>query len=188
MIITDDVTVAAQRIRVLEEEYRQLSQTNQSFHEAITQVRASLGLPVNLLLLSLILDFLYLLFNVLQPGPELTRSPLTWARSPPDSEQLAAAPYPTPVEMTAPSPVDSSDTNNTKVGLDDPTSKVLPAALRKNKIKEEDWGDYAMFITYGPVGNGIFLKVLIVADHIPQEIESNDAWSLMKDLYICSKS
>lgn len=88
--------------------------------------------------------------------PELARSPLTWARSPQDSEQLAT-PYPTPVETGAPSLVDSSDTNNTKVGLDDPTSKVLPAALRKNKIKEEEWGDYAMFITYGPLGNGILL-------------------------------
>ena len=133
-----------------------MSQTNQSFHEAIAQVRATLGLPVNLLL-SLTLDFLFLLFNDLQPGPELTRSPLAWIRSPPDSEQLAA-PYPTPVETAAPSLVDSSDANNTKVGFDDPTSKVLPAALRKNKIKEEDWGDYAMFITYGPPGNGILFK------------------------------
>lgn len=93
----------------------------------------------------------------LQPGPELTRSPLTWIGSPPDSEQLPEA-YPTPNETPAPSLVDSSDANNTKVGLEDPTSKVLPAALRKNKIKEEEWGDYAMFITYGPAGNGILLK------------------------------
>ena len=101
--------------------------------------------------------FLYLLSIVLQPGPELARSPLTWVRSPPDPEQMAA-PYPTPIEAPAPSLIDSSDVNNTKVGLDDPTSKVLPAALRKNKIKEEDWGDYAMFISYGPLGNGIRLK------------------------------
>ena len=89
--------------------------------------------------------------------PELARSPLTWVRSPQDSEPLAA-PYPTPVETAAPSPIDHSDTNNTKVGLDDPTSKVLPAALRKNKIKEEEWGDYAMFITYGAQGIGILLN------------------------------
>jgi hypothetical protein len=127
-----------------------LLQTNQSFHEAITQIRATLGLSVNLLLL----DILYLLFNVLQPGPELSRNPLTWIRSPQDSEQLTA-PYPTPIEAPAPSLVDSSDANNTKVGLEDPTSKVLPAALRKNKIKEEDWGDYAMFITYGLSGISI---------------------------------
>jgi hypothetical protein len=68
-----------------------------------------------------------------------------------------AAPYPTPVEAT-PAVIDSSETNNTKVVLDDPTSKVLLAALRRNKIKEEEWGDYAMFITYGPTGNGILIK------------------------------
>jgi hypothetical protein len=146
-----------------------------------------LGLPVKLLLLSLTL-FKLIIIQLLQPGPELTRSPLI--RSHPGSEQLAATPYPTPVEAAASSLtlIDSSDTNNTKVGLDDPTSKVLPAALRRNKVKEEDWGDYAMLITYGPLGNGIILKVLVVADYMPQEIESNDAWSLMKDLYICSKS
>jgi protein STE50 len=120
----------AQRIRVLEEQYRQMSQTNRSFHEAIAQVRATLGLP---------------------PVPELIRSPLAWIRSPTDSEQLPS-PIPTPSETPAASLVDSSDANITKVGLEDPTSKVLPAALRKNKIKEEEWGDYAMFITYGPPG------------------------------------
>ena len=119
--------------------------------------------------------------------PELIRSPLAWIRSPTDPEQ-SPAPYPTPSETPAPSLVDSSDANNTKVGLEDPTSKVLPAALRKNKIKEEEWGDYAMFITYGPPGNGFLLKVLIVADHMPQENEPNDAWSSMKNLYFCSKS
>jgi len=120
----------AQRIRVLEEEYRQLSQTNRSFHEAIAQVRATLGLP---------------------PVPELIRSPFALIRSPTDPEQLP----PTPSETPAPSLVDSSDSNTTKVGLEDPTSKVLPAALRKNKINEEEWGDYAMFITYGPPGKRI---------------------------------
>jgi hypothetical protein len=98
------------------------------------------------------------------------------------------AALPTPLETAVPALTNSSDTNNTKVGLDDPTSKVLPAALRRNKIKEEEWGDFAMFITYGPIGNGILLKVLLVTDHMLQEIESNDAWKLMKSLYICSKS
>jgi protein STE50 len=103
------------------------------------------------------LIFLFLLFNVFQPVPELIRSPFALIRSPTDPEQLRA-PYPTPSETPAPSLVDSSDSNNTKVGLEDPTSKVLPAALRKNKINEEEWGDYAMFITYGPPGNGILLE------------------------------
>jgi len=98
------------------------------------QVRATLGLP---------------------PGPErLTRSP----RSSPNSDQ-STGPYPTPTtetETPSPSLINSSDANNTtKVSLDDPTSKVLPAALKKNKIKEEDWAGYGMFITYGPPGNRI---------------------------------
>ena len=88
--------------------------------------------------------------------PDLTRNPLAWIQNPPDLEQ-SPAPYPTPGETPAPPLVESSDANNTKVGLDDPTSKVLPAALKKNKIKEEEWGDYAMFITYGAHGNGVLL-------------------------------
>ena len=132
-----------------------MSQTNRSFHEAIAQIRTTLGFPVNLL--SLTFGFLFLLFVIFQPGPELTRSPLVWVRSPSGSEQLPA-PFPTPLETPAPLLADSSDAINTKVGLDDPTSKVLLAALRKNKIKEEEWGDYAMFITYGPPGNGILLN------------------------------
>ena len=103
------------------------------------------------------LDFLFLLFNAFQPVPELTRSPLAWIRNPTDSEQLPAS-YPTPSETPAPSLVDSSDANNSRVGLEDPTSKVLPAALKKNRIKEEEWGDYAMFISYGPAGEWYLLK------------------------------
>jgi hypothetical protein len=112
-----------------------------------------LGLPVNLLLS---LTLVFLLFFVSQPVTEVTRSPLAWVQSPQISEQ-SPAPYPTPSEGPTPSLGDSSDANNTKVGLNDPTSKVLPAALRKNKIKEEEWGDYAMFITYGALGNGVLL-------------------------------
>jgi len=95
----------------------------------------------------------------LQAGPErLTRSPLPSIRTPPDSEQ-SAVPYPTPSETSTPPQIDRSDNaNNAKVGFDDPTSKVLISALKKHKIKEEDWDDYAMFITYGPPGNGILSK------------------------------
>ncbi|KAF8817502.1 hypothetical protein BYT27DRAFT_7247376 [Phlegmacium glaucopus] len=125
----------AQRIRVLEEEYRQLSRENQSFYETITQVCATLGLPSGL--------------------ERPTRSPSSSIRSPSNSEQ-SAVPYPTPSETSALSQIDPSDNaNNTKVRFDDPTSKVLLAALKKHKIKEEDWDDYAMFITYGPPGDRI---------------------------------
>jgi protein STE50 len=36
-----------------------------------------------------------------------------------------------------------------KVSLEDPAWKVLPAALRKYKINNDDWQNYAMFICYG---------------------------------------
>jgi len=36
--------------------------------------------------------------------------------------------------------------------LDDPTWKVLPAALKKYKINNDNWQNYAMFICYGSTG------------------------------------
>ncbi|PCH44267.1 hypothetical protein WOLCODRAFT_77286 [Wolfiporia cocos MD-104 SS10] len=51
---------------------------------------------------------------------------------------------------------DSSDNlKSFKVSLDDPAWKVLPAALKKYKINNDDWQNYAMFICYGPSGNRI---------------------------------
>ncbi|KAF8909335.1 hypothetical protein CPB84DRAFT_1507947 [Gymnopilus junonius] len=37
-----------------------------------------------------------------------------------------------------------------KLSLDDPTWKVLPAALRKHSVPRGLWQNYAMFISYGP--------------------------------------
>ncbi|KAI6112886.1 hypothetical protein F5141DRAFT_1110142 [Pisolithus sp. B1] len=42
-----------------------------------------------------------------------------------------------------------------KVSLEDPTWKVLPAALKKYKINNDSWQNYAMFICYGSTGNRI---------------------------------
>ncbi|KAI8996541.1 hypothetical protein BD414DRAFT_409446 [Trametes punicea] len=42
-----------------------------------------------------------------------------------------------------------------KVSLDDPAWKVLPAALKKYKINNDDWQNYAMFICYGAPGTRI---------------------------------
>jgi hypothetical protein len=39
-----------------------------------------------------------------------------------------------------------------KVSLDDPTWKVLPAALKKYRINNDNWQNYAMFICYGSAG------------------------------------
>ncbi|KAG6890968.1 hypothetical protein C0992_011727 [Termitomyces sp. T32_za158] len=42
-----------------------------------------------------------------------------------------------------------------KVTLDDPTWKVLPAALKKYRINNDNWQNYAMFICYGSPSNRI---------------------------------
>ena len=48
---------------------------------------------------------------------------------------------------------DASDAlKSFKVTLDDPAWKVLPAALKKYKINNDDWQNYAMFICYGSTG------------------------------------
>ncbi|KAH8111008.1 hypothetical protein DFH11DRAFT_708600 [Phellopilus nigrolimitatus] len=50
-----------------------------------------------------------------------------------------------------PSNISTSSDNlkSFKVSLDDPAWKVLPAALKKYKINNDDWQNYAMFICYG---------------------------------------
>ncbi|KAJ3571924.1 hypothetical protein NP233_g3440 [Leucocoprinus birnbaumii] len=53
-------------------------------------------------------------------------------------------------------PQERSDNLKTfKVGLDDPTRKVLPAALTKYHMDYNSWKNYAMFICYGSSGNRI---------------------------------
>lgn len=63
------------------------------------------------------------------------------------SRQLTARPDP-------PNPSSSMSTSSDnlksfKVSLEDPAWKVLPAALKKYKINNDDWQNYAMFICYG---------------------------------------
>ncbi|KAI0080129.1 hypothetical protein K474DRAFT_344864 [Panus rudis PR-1116 ss-1] len=51
---------------------------------------------------------------------------------------------------------DSSDNlKSFKVSLEDPAWKVLPAALKKYRIHNDKWENYAMFICYGSPGNRI---------------------------------
>ncbi|KAI0027479.1 hypothetical protein K488DRAFT_81113 [Vararia minispora EC-137] len=61
-------------------------------------------------------------------------------------------------QQPRPARQESSDnlrTQSFKVSLEDPAWKVLPAALRKYKINNDDWQNYAMFICYGPPNNRI---------------------------------
>jgi len=45
-----------------------------------------------------------------------------------------------------------------KVSLEDPTWKVLPAALKKYRINNDNWQNYAMFICYGSPGENLTLS------------------------------
>ncbi|CAL1714792.1 unnamed protein product [Somion occarium] len=63
---------------------------------------------------------------------------------------------PPPPSHPKPQRQESSDNlKSFKVSLDDPAWKVLPAALKKYKINNDDWQNYAMFICYGSTGNRI---------------------------------
>ncbi|KAJ6496772.1 hypothetical protein DFH09DRAFT_1204978 [Mycena vulgaris] len=78
--------------------------------------------------------------------PEKTR-----ATQPSDSPNLSTTPVPPKTART-----DSSETlKSFKVSLEDPTWKVLPAALKKYRINNDNWENYAMFICYGSTGNRI---------------------------------
>ena len=75
----------------------------------------------------------------------------------PASASTSSAPNSTTSAQSAPqskpSRQDSSDNlKSFKVSLDDPAWKVLPAALKKYKINNDDWQNYAMFICYGSTG------------------------------------
>jgi hypothetical protein len=54
----------------------------------------------------------------------------------------------------------SDNLKSFKVSLEDPAWKVLPAALKKYKINNDDWQNYAMFICYGSTGELIVVGML----------------------------
>ncbi|OBZ74106.1 hypothetical protein A0H81_06013 [Grifola frondosa] len=71
------------------------------------------------------------------------------------SNTTTVQPVSTPA-TSKPARQESSDNlKSFKVSLDDPAWKVLPAALKKYKINNDDWQSYAMFICYGSPGNRI---------------------------------
>lgn len=53
----------------------------------------------------------------------------------------------------------SDNLKSFKVSLEDPAWKVLPAALKKYKINNDDWQNYAMFICYGSAGQHLYFWV-----------------------------
>ncbi|KAF9054434.1 hypothetical protein BJ165DRAFT_715238 [Panaeolus papilionaceus] len=74
------------------------------------------------------------------------------SRTPPPAAETS-----TPgLSIPKPARQESSDNlKSFKVSLEDPTWKVLPAALKKYRIHNDSWQNYAMFICYGPSGNRI---------------------------------
>jgi hypothetical protein len=71
----------------------------------------------------------------------------------------------TPSQSASKPKAESSDNlKSFKVSLDDPTWKVLPAALKKYRINNDNWQNYAMFICYGSTGalNSLILSRIIL--------------------------
>ncbi|KAG6867995.1 hypothetical protein C0993_008602 [Termitomyces sp. T159_Od127] len=105
--------------------------------------------------------------NGVNPGPSQlspqtsthpSTSSLEKHRPPPVSitDTSGGSSSPTP-QTPKPHRQESSENLNKsfKVTLDDPTWKVLPAALKKYRINNDNWQNYAMFICYGSPGNRI---------------------------------
>jgi hypothetical protein len=95
------------------------------------------------------------------PSPQRAEHPITPAPPPAPAPFSSSSQTPSSSRANgngngaAPRPVrqesqDNLRTQSFKVSLEDPAWKVLPAALRKYKINNDDWQNYAMFICYGP--------------------------------------
>ena len=63
----------------------------------------------------------------------------------------------------------SDNLKSFKVSLEDPAWKVLPAALKKYKINNDDWQNYAMFICYGSAGQHLRFFVQAMTNHADRE-------------------
>ena len=162
-------STAAQRLRSLEENNRTINNAMRAFLDEITKLRLSMGLPVrrqpsfpfSVWFASYIFKaeekirkkIPYLRSDIEAIGRAALGSTLATSRqessSPPPTSQSIKTAYSTPKSA-------SHDTTDTaKVSLDDPTWKVLPAALKKHRINTEEWPNYEMFITFGPTGKHI---------------------------------
>lgn len=135
----------AQRLCTLEEGNRTIINAMRSFSEEITKLRQSLGLSGESKILR-DLPYLRSEMEVIGP-PALDSTNEDTFRETSTQETTSASAYPTPLPTTH----ETSD--NAKITLDDPTWKVLPAALKKHQINYNDWQNYAMFISFGPPGN-----------------------------------
>ncbi|SJL03743.1 uncharacterized protein ARMOST_07100 [Armillaria ostoyae] len=174
----------AERLRILEEENRNINITLQSFLDDYNNFRGSITRSDDNSPLRRQPSFKWAQY--VKPAKSPTKADLDTPHSSPQQLEHDIAPYtrsngqpPPPAPSTSSAPEksrsgsssespnpsqsvtkplrqESSDNlKSFKVSLDDPTWKVLPAALKKYRINNDNWENYAMFICFGSAGNRI---------------------------------
>ncbi|KAF9054433.1 hypothetical protein BJ165DRAFT_1438701 [Panaeolus papilionaceus] len=145
-----------QRLRALEAGNRKLVELMHHFVEDVSKYRSSQATTDDDSS-SRLLKQINLLRNDMGASGR-SPSPVAVLQDGAEREPTTSIPDPSiSAYLTPQSTTHSHDTveQNNRVSLDDPTSKVLPAALKKHRIKPQDWPNYAMLITYGPPSNRI---------------------------------
>ncbi|KAI0320883.1 hypothetical protein OF83DRAFT_1052246 [Amylostereum chailletii] len=164
-----------ERLRVMEMESRRLSETMYSTMDDLNSWRSTPQPQMENSPLTRQASFKWA--SYVKPGGSPTKPEMSDSPHPSPQRLEHAVPYSrpdasnsTPVSKSngngslpstsaappKPSRQDSTDNlKSFKVSLEDPAWKVLPAALRKYKINNDDWQNYAMFICYGPPNNRI---------------------------------
>ncbi|KAF9245298.1 hypothetical protein BU15DRAFT_71054 [Melanogaster broomeanus] len=167
----DLVKEQAQRVSVLEEDNRRLKDTLDILVEEYNQVRASQRSDEPSLKRQPSFKWAQYVnptksptkpeVESPNPSPQQTEHDISLRSTQPTQIQAStSASQRNPTLGTSESPgpqaTESSDNlKSFKVSLEDPTWKVLPAALKKYKINNDNWQNYAMFICYGSAGNRI---------------------------------
>lgn len=103
--------------------------------------------------------------QMLHSGGEGNTTPKAFGPSPSGSStQLSASGSGHPSKSQPHRQESSDNLKSFKVSLEDPAWKVLPAALKKYKINNDDWQNYAMFICYGSAGQCLRFSVWAAAN------------------------
>ncbi|KAH6915837.1 protein kinase regulator [Coprinopsis sp. MPI-PUGE-AT-0042] len=167
-----------QRLKTLEDENRSLTTIVQTFIDEVNGVRTSINGQEDGPAVRRQPSFKWAQFDKPQrspikpepvesphPSPHRLEHDLSTKVQPGPPAPPSEKPRPPVLNLDNPSLVDqppkptrqesSSDMKGFKVTLEDPTWKVLPAALKKYRINNDTWQNYAMFICYGSVGNRI---------------------------------
>ena len=100
--------------------------------------------------------------QMLHSGGEGSTTPKAFGPSPSGSSSQLSVNGSSHTSKTQSQPHRQESSDNLKsfkVSLEDPAWKVLPAALKKYKINNDDWQNYAMFICYGSAGK--YLRFVI---------------------------